>query len=233
MIHSLQQLPIVLNLIDTTMNFRSLLLLIGLLPAVAAFSAETGKTTVASTAGRIFVGTPSKSILRSVGDCMTPRKQMQVLHPLSSCDEAISLLLNKGISGAPVLDDDGKLLGMISSSDFLFKDYSGAVIDMEGSQEALESCVEVVNKIVGTKVEDLMTRKVATINSNESMAKAADQMARNNLHRLLVLDPKDDAKLVGILTRSDVMRDVMTTVRAALPERGTHDEAEDDGVVKP
>ena len=172
---------------------------------MAGFSQQPSepRTTVATESPqRVFVGTPSKEIQRLVSDCMTPRDSMQVLYPHVSCDEAISLLLNYGISGAPVMDpESGKLMGIISSSDFMFKDYSGAVINMEGSSEALASCVEVAKKIVGTTVADLMTRKVMTIESGAPMAKAADQMARNNLHRLLVVDPQDDSNLVGVLTR--------------------------------
>lgn len=171
---------------------------------------------------RVFVSTPSKTILRRVSDCMTPRARMHVLHPNDTSDEAISLLLNCGISGAPVIDPDtGKLKGIISSSDFIFKDYSGALLNMEGSSEKLATSVEIAKKIVGTTVEELMSHQVMTIKSTESMATAADWMARNNLHRLLVVDPKDEDELVGILTRSDVMRDVMTTVQGALPERKT------------
>jgi len=150
---------------------------------------------------------------------MTPRNKVHVLTPQTTSDEAISFLLTRGISGAPVVDpDSGKLMGIISSSDFMFKDYSGALLNMEGSEESLKGFVEVAQKICGTTVEELMSCNVFTIADTEPMAKAADIMARRNLHRLVVVDPKDEEKLVGILTRSDVMRDVMTTVRAALPE---------------
>lgn len=190
-------------------SYRILLALFlsSLLSSVAALSqpgaSATAKASVAAESPqRVFVGTPSRDIQRLVSDCMTPRDSMHVLYPHSSCDEAIMLLLNTGISGAPVLDPESeKLMGIISSSDFMFKDYSGAIINMEGSSENLASCVEVAKKIVGTTVGDLMTRNVMTIESGEPMAKAADQMARNNLHRLLVVDPEDDSKLVGILTR--------------------------------
>ena len=55
-------------------------------------------------------------------------------------------------------------------------------------------------------------------------------MARNNLHRLLVVNPNDEDDLVRILTRSDVMRDVMTTVRAALPEGAAGSNADEPAV---
>jgi CBS domain-containing protein len=201
----------------------------GLLPAVSALAQPNGAAAAAAadinpqSPKRIFVSTPARDIRRLVSDCMTPRSQMHILHPGATSDEAISLMLHRGISGAPVLDSvTGKMVGIISSSDFLFKDYSGALLNMEGSSETLSQTAEMAQKIVGTTVEELMSHQVMTIKSSESMAHAADWMARNNCHRLLVVDPKDDDELVGILTRSDIMRDVMTTVRAALPERGTH-----------
>lgn len=230
---------------STTMASSRILLLLAvssLLPSVTAFSQPNGaaanknvEATVASESPqRVFVSTPSKDILRLVSDCMTPKSRMHTLTPHTTCDEAISLLLNRGISGAPVVNpESGKLMGIISSSDFIFKDYGGAVINMEGSSEALANCVEVAQKIVGSTVEELMVHKVMTIPSTEPMAHAADMMARNNLHRLLVVDPEDEQELVGILTRSDVMRDVMTTVRAALPEHGTHDADENPSDLSP
>lgn len=219
-------------------SFR-ILLCVAVLPAVAAFSkpaVDTARTTSVPTDSRqrVFVGTPSKEIHRLVSDCMTPRERLHVLYPHVSCDSAISLLLNNAISGAPVVSPDtGKLLGIISSSDFIFKDYTGAVINMEGSSANLANCVEVAKKIVGSTVEDLMANQVMTIKSHEPMATAADHMARNNLHRLMVVDPTDESTLVGILTRSDIMRDVMSTVRAALPERGTHEENHSESGLQP
>ncbi|CAB9529618.1 CBS domain [Seminavis robusta] len=213
----------------------------GLLPSAAFALSQPQPPTGASAAdinpqspSRVFVSTPSKNIQRRVDDFMTPRSQMHILHPQVSCDEAISVLLSRGISGAPVVDpESGKMLGIISSSDFMFKDYSGALLNMEGSSESLANCVEMAQKIVGSTVEELMSHQVMTIKSNEAMATAADWMARNNLHRLLVVDPSDEDNLVGILTRSDVMRDVMTVVQATLPERATGVVDENAGGLQP
>jgi len=149
---------------------------------------------------------------------------MKVLHPDATSDEAIKLLLTHGFSGCPVLHPiNGKLMGIISSSDFMLKDYAGALLNMEGSAERMSDVVEVTRKIVGSTVEDLMSRNVVTIKADEPMSHAADKMARGKLHRLVVVNPENEDELVGILTRSDVMRDVMTTVAAALPEMSTFD----------
>ena len=175
---------------------------------------------------RVFVSTPSKDVSRLVSDCMTPRSRMKVLHPEATSDEAIALLLNNGFSGCPVVHPiNGHLMGIISSSDFIFKDYAGALLNMEAntSAENLSGVVSMAQKIVGSTVEELMTRQVVKIRADEPMSHAADTMARGNLHRLIVVNPEDNDELVGILTRSDVMKDVMTTVQQALPEKGTYD----------
>ena len=176
---------------------------------------------------RVFVSTPSKDNPRLVSDCMTPRSRMKVLHPDATSDEAIALLLNHRISGCPVVHPiNGHLMGLISSSDFIFKDYAGALLDMDASKDNLSNVVSMAQKIVGRTVEELMTRQVVRIRADEPMSHAADTMARGNLHRLIVVNPDDDDDLVGILTRSDVMKDVMTTVQQALPEKGTYDVVE-------
>lgn len=188
-----------------------------------------GQSAASAAHQRVFVSTPARDIQRLVSDCMTPRRKMHVLTPDTPVDDAITLLLTHGISGAPVVSPiSGKLQGLISSSDFMFKDFAGALLTMEGSDESMANVVEMAQKIVGSTVKDLMCPHLVTIASTESMAHAADMMARRGLHRLLVVAPDDEHELVGILTRSDVMRDVMTKVRAALPEHGTRND-DDDG----
>ena len=197
------------------------------LPEVSAFSSPSNQ--------RVFVGTPSKPIKRLVSECMTPRKHMHLFTPSMSVDEGISILLEYGISGAPVVDPDtGKLLGMVSSSDFMLQDYAGALLDLEGSPDRVENLINLAKRIVGKSVGEVMSSNIAYIRSNEPMAKAADKMARQNIHRLIVVNPKDDT-FIGILTRADAMRDVLTTVQAALPERATIDAKtdSDNSNVKP
>jgi len=163
---------------------------------------------------RVFVGTPAKSYKRCVSDCMTPRPF--TLKTTDSVDDAIASLLRLGISGAPVVDGSGKLVGVISTSDFLHKELGGALLPMEGSSETVMGYLEAAQKIIGQRVGDMMTKNPVTINPGASMKEAAKIMAECKLHRVIVMD--DNGELVGILSRSDVMRDVLTTVRGALPE---------------
>jgi len=81
--------------------------------------------------------------------------------------------------------------------------------------EDVEGYVEVAGKICAKRVGDLMTKDPVCLSAGESMRDAAVLMAREKLHRLLVVD--DDGgggkKLVGMITSSDVMRDMVHVVK--------------------
>ena len=161
---------------------------------------------------RIFVSTPvSKYPKHSVVDCMTSNPY--TLKPDWPLDDAISNLLSKGLSGAPVVDADQVLVGVVSSYDFLQKEaFEGALLRMEGSVKQVESYVEAAKKICAQKVSDIMSSSdIRTVTPNTSMRKAAALMAAEKLHRLPVV--LDDGKLVGILTSSDVMQDLLHVAR--------------------
>ena len=161
---------------------------------------------------RIFVGTPVHRLRRLVSDCMTPRKDLMTLTPSSSVDEAMHQLLLTGVSGAPVVDDETGmlLLGVISSFDFLQKEAGdGALLPISGSFENVEKYIDAAKKICAKRVEDVMSVDAVTIESSSTMRSAAALMAANNVHRLLVVD---SGKLMGILTTSDVMKDMLHVV---------------------
>ena len=171
-----------------------------------------------SSPDRFFVGTPVKLPRRLVSDCMT--RDPLTLSTDTLVDDAMSFLLEHGISGAPVIEttielDNGairskKIVGVISSTDFLPREDGGVVFTMGGtgaSIEEVEGYADSAKKIVGQKVGDIMTDNVITVNETESMRIASNLMSEKKLHRLLVVD--DSGALVGILTTSDVMRDVL------------------------
>ena len=211
----------------TMTNANRLLLLLSVMTMttitfVEPFSVGTSPNNAAN-AGRVFVSTPSKPNARNVGDCMSTIPH--ALSPNMSVDEAISKLLTLDYSGAPVVDPvTGELVGMVSAFDFLQKEAGGALLPMEGSIEDIEAYVGAAKRIVATTVGDLMTsNRVVTVDPSDSMRDAASVMQNERLHRLPVVDSKS-GKLVGMLSSSDVMRDVLSTVQQALPERASSDD---------
>ena len=106
-----------------------------------------------------------------------------------SIDVAIDLMVEKNISGVPIVDDEGSLIGLITEYDVLqFYGKHG-----DDHAESFQSC------------RDIMITEIRTIQQTASLEVAAKIFRAASLRRLLVLDGK---KFVGILSRRDVVRSI-------------------------
>lgn len=182
-------------------------LLVFLLSATEAFSST----------GRIFVSTPVSNFQKKhVADCMSAPSM--ILHPDQSLDEAMTMLLRNGISGAPVVDDDGKVVGMVTAMDFLQKEaFEGALLPMGGSREQVQNYVDAARKICAQKVNDVMSPLVVSVLPSHTMQQASMLMTEHQFTRVPVLDEKE--KLVGILSASNVMEDLLHIVKNLPPAK--------------
>jgi len=199
------------------MNLAAMLIATSLVMTIAISSligtAFSFSTSSHEHAPRVFVGTPPHKWRRLVSDCMTPRHKLQTLTPSSTVDEAMQLLLQAGVSGAPVVDDESGsfLVGVISSFDFLQQEAGdGVLLPVSGTFENVEKFVNAAKKICARRVGDIMSTNPVTLESSATMRSAAAIMAKDNLHRLLIVD---NGNLMGIITTSDVMKDMMHVVR--------------------
>eukprot|EP00980_Cylindrotheca_fusiformis_P011747 scaffold2794_cov100-Cylindrotheca_fusiformis.AAC.5 len=177
-----------------------------------------------SSSSRVFVGTPTQTNPRLVKDCMSP-PPIFTLKTTDTVNEAIYDLLQLNYNGAPVVDKNDKLVGVISAFDFLQKENGGAVLPMQGSKEEMSRIMNVARKIVATTVGDLMTPDPLTIHPNLSMREAAALMTSERTHRLCVVD--DNGQLIGMLSTADVMKDVLDAVHRFLPETSTANKTND------
>ena len=122
----------------------------------------------------------------------------------------MKLMEEKGISGLPVVDDAGILVGILSEGDLLrrespmkpplFMTFLGGVIYFESPSKFHEH----IKKSLGMLVSDLMTTKVITTSPENSLNEATEQILSKKVNRLPVVDA--DSKLVGIVTRHDLVR---------------------------
>jgi CBS domain-containing protein len=101
----------------------------------------------------------------------------------------VDLLLRRGISGAPVVDGSGHLIGMVSEHDCLKAILVGTY---QGE--------------VGGSVSDVLTTSVETIRLGTSIVEAANQMVTSGRRRLPVVDHEN--RLIGQISRSDLLRAV-------------------------
>ncbi len=104
------------------------------------------------------------------------------------------------VSAFPVLDNDNRVIGVVSEADLLTKEALeyGVPSLMGGILHGRERA-----KAAAVTAGDLMTKPVVTIGPRESVSHAARLMYSRKVKRLPVVD--DDGRLVGIVTRADVL----------------------------
>ncbi|HEY4662670.1 MAG TPA: CBS domain-containing protein [Candidatus Humimicrobiaceae bacterium] len=131
----------------------------------------------------------------------------------ASIEKLSELLLKNKISGVPVVDDDGKLVGIATEGDLIIRDSDlhfpryFKLLDSIIYLESLNKFKSNLKKYLGTKVEDVMTVKVRTVRQDTPVSEVANIMIRNNVNRVPVLNRKGD--LVGIITRADIVKSMV------------------------
>jgi CBS domain-containing protein len=153
----------------------------------------------------------------NVKEIMTP--DVITVTPRTSIHEAARLMANHGISGLPVMDDSGSVVGIVSEGDLILR--------LKPPQRASwrhlffgdpERLAREYQKAVGTTVGEVMTRAVLTVSPDlpvESVALILDQ------HRIRRVPVIAQGQLVGIVSRGDLIKALAkapTTVGAPLPD---------------
>ena len=131
------------------------------------------------------------------------------LEPESDVTTAAKLLLDKHLNGVPVVDKNGKLVGVICQSDLVAQQKSISmpsfftILDGFISLSSSDDLEKEVNKIAATKVAQAMTKNPVTINPETSIEKIADLMVERKLYTLPVVD---NEKLIGVVGKEDVLK---------------------------
>jgi len=135
-------------------------------------------------------------------------RDVMSLHPISvtrdaSFKELAAELFEHGVSGFPVVDDDGRVVGVVSEADLMAKE---AVHDWphgwRGKAAATVHRAE-RRKAGGVTAGDLMTSPAVTVTPEDTVVHAASLMYGRKLRRLPVVDAA--GRLVGIISRVDVL----------------------------
>lgn len=107
--------------------------------------------------------------------------------------EAVSALADAHVSGLPVVDGTGKMVGVITTTDILEAE---AETEEAGARERL---------FEATEVSEIMTRQPRVIGPAADLRAAAQQMLRQDVHRLFV---EEHGQLVGVISQTDIVRAV-------------------------
>ena len=158
------------------------------------------------------------------------RTQVVTLSPLDSIHSALSTFEDHRIGGAPVTDDDGKVVGVLTLSDvartehlsgdrlspqrgtFEMSDFDGEEAPDEADpDEVFFAKSDYSAELAGEdRVGDWMTQRVVTVAPRDHLPAVCAKMVRHQIHRVFVVD---DERVVGIISSFDIVRCVAGTPR--------------------
>ena len=125
----------------------------------------------------------------SVGEFMTPLKKLITFKPNMEMLEAINILKDNRISGAPVLDSNGNMLGLLSERDCLSLGLNAFYHNQRGGL-----------------VKEYMSTEIVTVDLSASVVDTCEMFLQHNYRRLPVVNRLNNGSLVGQISRHDLLR---------------------------
>ncbi len=145
--------------------------------------------------------------MRTAKDIMT--RDVVTVTPDTDVNAAAKILLEKDFNGLPVLDEGGKLVGVLCQSDLVVQQREfplPSFFTLLGGFVALTSLSQLqraVDKMAATKVSQAMTPDPISVSPDTPVNKLADLMAEKKYHTIPVLE---EGKLVGVVGKKDILR---------------------------
>ncbi len=128
------------------------------------------------------------------------------VHPETPVPDLVRLLLARGISGVPVVDNDGVLVGMVTESDLIRRAELGTE-RRRGAWAAFFTGTAVLAREYvrshGLQVSDVMTQGAVAVARETPLAEIADLMESRRIRRVPVVQ---DGRVVGIVSRANLLR---------------------------
>ncbi len=148
------------------------------------------------------------------------------LREYATVHEALVLFTEKGFSAAPVIDDSGRPVGVLSQSDIIVHDRNKVNYVPEVPEFFSRSQLRTpegeplsgfqVEETDQYRVSDIMTPAVFSVRTDASCAEVVEQLLELDVHRLFVVDHDDT--LVGVISVMDILRHLHPTHEVTNPE---------------
>ena len=143
-----------------------------------------------------------------VKDIMT--KDPITVAPATDVHTLAELFIEKNISGAPVVDNSGKLLGVVQEEGVIFQDKKVHLptflhISLGFLTLGVKRFEEEVKKITATKVGDILEKDIVILTPEMSIEDAATAMIEKSGYYCPVVEGE---KLVGVITKKDIVRSI-------------------------
>ncbi len=123
--------------------------------------------------------------------------------------DAAQVLLNAGASAAPVVDSDGKMVGIVSEADLMYRPEIGTVPGKSWLQRLLADDPTRARDYIrcySHRVADVMTKNVVTADQRTPLRDIAALMQRHRIKRIPILH---DGKIVGIVSRANLLQGLL------------------------
>lgn len=135
--------------------------------------------------------------------------ELITLSPEMTIKEVAKTLYENGITGAPVVDGEKNVLGIVTENDLVFKkaklhlpNYI-RILDSILYLESPKHTTEELSKIVALKASEIMTKDVVTISPEDSIENLATLIKEKHINPIPVVE---EGKLVGIASRADIIK---------------------------
>lgn len=157
------------------------------------------------------------------------RQDVLTLSPESTLQEAAALFVERNISGAPVVDETGAVVGILSEGDLMkqkrnvSKPMFLTILDAAFPINYREINKE-LEALTATSITQLMSKNVVTLHAYDTIEDAATLMLDKEINRIPIMD--DNSGLIGIVTRQDIIR------AAYLPQSIAVEHAETDATTE-
>ena len=171
-----------------------------------------GKLETTKVEGRITLDSPASSIMST---------RVLTLYEDDTVRKALQIMVNQKIGGLPVVDVNFKVLGIVTGTDVAKaagKEKEGILTFLfpkDGRKSADQADEAKLRKTMDKPVREIMTSPVITSLPNVPLRDIAGIMGKNGFDRVPIVDA--DGRLVGIVTRRDILRAIATSLDACPP----------------
>ena len=132
---------------------------------------------------------------------------VRTISPDATVGDAARLMLEHNVSCLPVVNDENRLVGILTHTDFglhpRFVPLADNVYTLLGSATTPAHVAEVAQTVSRLLIKDVMHRPVTTVAEDDSSVDVVQLMLRRGIHRVPVMRGQD---LVGIITRHDFLK---------------------------
>lgn len=143
-----------------------------------------------------------------IKDIMT--KQVITVSEDDTVEKCANLLITYNLSGLPVIDEKGKVKGIVTEGDLIRRasringpaslEVLGGIFYLESPKKFMDN----IRRSMSNIVRDIMTKDVITVSPDNTIEDATTLLVQKNIKRLPVIDKEEN--LVGIVSRKDIVK---------------------------